>query len=192
MSKAKLHDTNPARPKPWTHPACWDDDDLLAACTFERERSGGPGGQHRNRVETKVVLTHTASGVMAQAGERREPEVNKRVAIRRLRLALATHVRTGVPIGEIGSELWKSRLVRKKQKDGTVRVAIACNEEHRDYPSMLAEALDVIYDAGLDLKRAALRLETSQAQLVKLIAEHRPALAKLNEDREGRGLRVLK
>ena len=176
----------------YAHPAAFPDEELLKHCAISRGRTGGPGGQHRNRVETHVMLTHTPTGIVGQAGERREANVNMRVALRRLRLALATEHRIGVPAGEIGSGLWRSRLLRKKDENGVMRARIGVNTDHRDYPSMLTEALDVIDACDHDMKRAGLRLETSTAQLLKLIREHKAALAWLNGERAKRGLPNLR
>ncbi len=164
------------------HPASLDDDDLLARCALTRNRSSGPGGQHRNKVETHVLLTHEPTGITGQAGERRSPEMNKRMALRRLRVALAIACRAPVPIGEIGSPLWRSRV-----RGGR----IVLNEGHRDYPAMLAEALDVVHASRLDMKRASLRLECTASQLVKLIAAEPAALAAINAARQDRGDRPL-
>ena len=172
----------------YAHPAAWPDDELLKVCTITRGRTSGPGGQHRNRVETQATITHDPTGLVGQAGERREANVNMRVALRRLRLSLATEHRIGVPEGEIGSDLWKSRLQRFKEKGGVVRTRLSINPDHRDYPSLLAEALDVIDACGHDMKRAGLRLETSIAQLIKLIRAHKAALACLHAEREKRGM----
>ncbi|MEM7623936.1 MAG: peptide chain release factor-like protein, partial [Planctomycetota bacterium] len=94
---------------PSPHPASLDAGALLEVCSITRNRSTGPGGQHRNKVETHVTVTHDATGVSGQAGERRSPEVNKRTAIRRLRVTLAIACRAPVPIGEIGSVMWRTR-----------------------------------------------------------------------------------
>ncbi|HED52651.1 MAG TPA: peptide chain release factor-like protein [Phycisphaerales bacterium] len=161
------------------HPATLEDEVLLKACRFHRGHSPGPGGQHRNRVQTLVEIHHVPTGLKAHAGERRSAEQNKRKAVFRLRLVLAVWIRSPVSVGEIRSELWKSRV-----KDGR----IACNEAHRDYPAMLAEALDVIVDAGLDAHKASVRLRCSQSQLIKLLAKHPPALAALNSAREAKKL----
>src|SRR5690606_15091114 len=95
----------PPRRDAMAHPATLSDEDLLKECQIGKGRSSGPGGQHRNKVETQVTITHLPTGVTARAGERRSAEENKRVAIRRLRLALAVEVRTVVPAGEIRSDL---------------------------------------------------------------------------------------
>lgn len=167
----------------WQHPACMTDEQLLAECTIGRGRTGGPGGQHRNKVETLVELTHTPTGFTAKAGERRSPTENKRVALRRLRLELATHHRTGAPRGEIGSTLWKSRT-----KTGR----IVCNPNHRDYPSLLAEAMDVLESGEWDPSHAGLRLGVTPSQIVRLIADHPEALSLMNANRVRLGKRPLR
>jgi RF-1 domain len=165
------------------HPASLPDDELLAQCTLTRGRTGGPGGQHRNKVETAVTLVHTPTGVKATAGERRSVRENKPVAIKRLRLNLAKEIRMPVPSGEIRSDLWRTRCQKRR---------IICNPKHRDYPSLLAEALDVIEACSYDMPKAALRLECSATQLCKLIQNHTPAWTALNKTRESLGLRVLR
>lgn len=46
--------------------------------------AGGPGGQHRNKVETGVRLTHRPSGLVVQATERRSQSANREAAFERL------------------------------------------------------------------------------------------------------------
>lgn len=156
---------------------------LLSQCEVAKGRSSGPGGQNRNKVETKVTLTHMPTGVSAHAGERRSSIENHRVAIFRLRLALATEVRLGVPSGEIRSALWMSRC-----KDAR----IVCNPEHWDFPALLAEALDVIYAAGLDARKASVRLCCTMTQLVKLVKDHPAAFEKWNRDRAAKQMHAMK
>ncbi len=169
-------------PRP-THPAALEGDVLMKDCTLSRGRASGPGGQHRNKVETHVTITHKPSGVEAQAGERRLAKENQSVALRRLRLLLAMHIRVEVPLGEIRSELWKSRCKNRK---------IVCSPKHTDFPSMLAEALDVIDACGYDMRKASSRLECSASQLLRLVADHPPALVKFNDERRLRSMRPLR
>ena len=39
------------------------DDALLAECRVETFRAGGPGGQHQNKTESAVRLTHLPTGM---------------------------------------------------------------------------------------------------------------------------------
>ncbi len=188
------------------HPAALDDEALLAQCDLTKNRSSGPGGQHRNKVESQVHLFHTPTGIGAQAAERRSSHENKRVALRRLRLLLAVEVRMSVRAGEVGSELWRGR-VKRGPKPKTEEIfpglrvkaagagsggRIQCSPEHADFPALLAEALDVIADAGWDMKKAALRLGVSMSQLLKFVKDHPPAMVRLNAERLKVGERALK
>lgn len=166
------------------HPAGLADEVLLEACELVRGRTSGPGGQHRNRVATEVTLKHGPTGLIARAGERRSPETNRKVALGRLRYSMAVEFRTGVPAGEARTELWAKRCGKSGR--------IVCSASHRDHATLIAEALDVIAACNWDTKRAAVRLCCSQTQLVRLLAEHPPALVKLNQEREVRGMRALR
>lgn len=169
----------------WPHPACLPDETLLAQCDLTPGRTGGPGGQHRNKVASAVFLTHAPTGTKAHADERRSAVENKRVALRRLRLLLAIHVRVNVPAGPVGSALWRSRC--PPAGGGHIFV----NPDHHDYPAILAEAMDVMAAAAWDPAKAALRLGATTSQLVKLVSRHRAALEWVNARRAEFGLRKL-
>jgi|TARA_R110000782_G_scaffold218632_2_gene306022 hypothetical protein len=166
-----------------THPAAQPDAVLLAACSVHHTRGTGPGGQHKHNNQTAVVLTHRPTGMTAQASERRSAEQNKSVALRRLRLALAVGHREAVPAGEIRSGLWRER---------TRGGRIVLSPKHADYPTMLAEGLDVLAASGFDPKKAATRLGVSPSQLVRMIADHPPALVMVNDRRGDRGEHPLR
>ncbi len=170
------------RPTPRDHPAALDDARLLADCELKFLRRSGPGGQNRNKVETAVILRHRPSGLAAEANERRSQAENRREALRRLRFTLAFEVRLPVDPLAPPSPLWRSRL-----RGGR----LALNSTHEDVPALLAEALDVLEDRGLDAKAAADVLGCSPSQLVKLLKIEPRALAKVNAGRAARGLRTL-
>ena len=65
------------------------DEELLRECEVETFRSGGPGGQHVNKVETGVRLRHTPSGVVVTCREERSQHRNKQACLRRLREEVA-------------------------------------------------------------------------------------------------------
>jgi len=53
-------------------------------CDVEYVRGSGPGGQHRNKRETGIRLTHRATGVTAYATERRGRTMNLELAFKRI------------------------------------------------------------------------------------------------------------
>ena len=69
---------------PNDHPAAASPEQLWAECEARRLRRSGPGGQHRNKVETAVSLRHLSTGVCAEASERRSQAQNRSVALFRL------------------------------------------------------------------------------------------------------------
>jgi protein subunit release factor B len=61
------------------------DEALSWECEFDVFVASGPGGQHRNKTESGVRLTHPATGIVITATERRSQLMNKGAAIERLR-----------------------------------------------------------------------------------------------------------
>ena len=53
-------------------------------CDLEFFVAGGPGGQHRNKVETGVRLTHRPTGLVVTATERRSQSANRDAAYERM------------------------------------------------------------------------------------------------------------
>ena len=66
-------------------------------CDLEFFVAGGPGGQHRNRTETGVRLTHRPSGVVVTATERRSQSDNREAAFERMAAKLTAMQRVRKP-----------------------------------------------------------------------------------------------
>lgn len=164
------------------HPAGWSDEQLLAECDTIRQRRSGPGGQHRNKVETAVRLEHRPTGITAQASERRSQAENMREALFRLRLELAVQIRSESHSAELPSELWRGRC-----RDGKLSV----NPRHADFPGLLAEGLDVLLHNDWDHKQAAEQLGVSPSQLLKFLKREPRAWQLLNQHRQSAGLHPL-
>ena len=65
-----------------------DDERLLAESEEEFFVASGPGGQHRNKTESGVRLTHRATELSVTATERRSQAQNRAHALERLRQGL--------------------------------------------------------------------------------------------------------
>ncbi len=68
--------------------AALSDDALLAECEVNVFVGSGPGGQHRNKTESAVRLTHLPTGIVVTASERRSQLMNRGEALERLRATL--------------------------------------------------------------------------------------------------------
>ena len=163
------------------HPVDLADENLLRSCRETRTRRGGPGGQHRNKVETAVVLLHEATGITAEASERRSQAENRRVALLRLRLKLAIECR--VVRSTVGSQRWQGRV-----KQGR----LAISSDHHEYAMLVAEAFDHLAACKGDIKIAGEVLQITPTQLANLFRKDAAVWTAFQTDRIGRGLRPLK
>jgi hypothetical protein len=170
------------------HPAALPLELLLREVDLRTSRGAGPGGQHRNKSDTMVRATHRPTGIHAQAGERRSLEINRAEALRRLRVRLALEHRRPVaprlaPPGiHQPSDLWRSRVRDRR---------LVVNPRHEDFPTLLAEALDVLEWLADDVPKTARALGITPSQLIRFLALEPAALAALNHRRRSAGRPVL-
>ena len=166
------------------HPAMLDDETLLKDVIFDFGRSSGPGGQHRNRKATACTATHMPTDISGEASERRRQSENRKVSISRLRRALAIRLRRNISLEQfVSTPLWEERRSGNQ---------LAINPKHRDYPCILAEALDIAFASEFDMRIAADTSQISSTQLLKIITHEPAAFVWLNEQRKERGLSALK
>ncbi len=169
------------------HPSLLPLETLQQQCRWSFSRASGPGGQHRNKVETSVVIEHLASGIRASASEERSQHRNRQVALQRLRCALAVEYRDPVGGDPVGGDLVErpaSELWRAYCRSGKIRVS--ADNEH--FPCLLAEIFEVLTGSNYDLAETAKRFGTSSTQLVRFLGSYAPALARLNAALVARGL----
>jgi hypothetical protein len=142
------------------------DTNLLRQCREERYKSSGPGGQHRNKVETAVRLHHSPSGVTASGEETRSQEENRRHAIHRLREKIAFSARS--PFDPQSPDL-PPEFVAQRGRNGS----LAVNAKNPNFGLIAATALDALAAAEGSYATAARALGITTSQLRKFLQSHR-------------------
>ena len=143
---------------------------LLAECRCDTMRGTGPGGQKRNKTESAVRVTHTATGLFAIDDVERSQHINRHHALQKLRLEFAFHLRCEPTV-------WK-QPVPSPSSDS--------------FPLWAAVALDAPFATDFKLAEAVVLLGTTTSQLVKHL-QKLPALWQfVNAERVRRALPPLK
>lgn len=149
------------------------DAELLAGCAIETFRSHGPGGQHANKTESAVRLTHRATNIIAQCQDNRQRTRNQSDALDRLRLRLALGIR-----GQ-AQRAWIEAHRRGRQ--------LKLGANARDFHLVVAVVLDALTDHCGALAETATELGVSSSQLAKLLTADKEVHQAANHLRAGFG-----
>lgn len=142
-----------------------DEEHLIRLCKFEAYKSGGPGGQKRNKTSSAVKWTHIATGIHAHSNDFRLQSENRVRALHRLRFKLATDLRTPIELHRYEPPAWliEARVAGK----------LTTNTKNPIYARLAAHVLDVFDAAGGRLADAAVLIGVANSNLSHFLqAEH--------------------
>ena len=178
----------PYSPELWL---AFSDEELAAQCRVERFRVSGPGGQHRNKTDSAVRLTHEPSGVVGFASERRSQHQNRLMALARLRRNIAIEVRTDIDL-----DLYHLPLTLQRILPRTVQTELPGKDrvgpKHREFWTGASPLLDLFNAVRGSTSDCASQIGCSSNQLTKLFASEPHVWAAANAIREQHGLSLLR
>lgn len=161
-----------------------DDDALARACSIDRIRGSGRGGQKRNKTATQVRVRHEPTGLVGQSDDTRSQHSNKAHALARLREAIALEVREPIeldgeyePPAELRAMLRPSAPGAGKKRRHTAA-----------YLEGIAALLDLFERMGASLADTARILNVSSGAVAKVIRKDERLQRKVAEMRKERGL----
>lgn len=152
-------------------------DRLLDECDVETFRSGGPGGQHRDRRESGVRLTHRSTGLVVTCSRTRQQQQNRTIALNRLRRAFAETIRHPLDL---------SRLNIPDQLEPYFKQSLRVNPDNPHHPFVVKLVLDVLAETEYRAAEAGDHLGVSTNQLVQFLIRN-DLLQQVNRERSDRG-----
>ena len=129
------------------------DEMFTKICSFEPFKATGKGGQKRNKTSSAVRLTHLETTLSVIASEERSQHLNRAIAIRKMRLKWAFHIRV--------TPAYKIELPEM------------INENNPRYPMWVAVILDHLYEHNYRIKPVAEIFGFTTSKLTKRLTKDR-------------------
>ena len=126
------------------------DEELLSQCKTDHFIATGNGGQKRNKTSSAVRLSLKDTCISVTASEDRQQSVNKKRAIRKMRMAVAMEMRED-------TQPWKGQ--------------IDMNPKNSQYPIFIACLTDQLFAKNWQVSEVAKSMELSTGKLIKIISK---------------------
>lgn len=137
--------------------------DLLRQCRVDFYKSGGPGGQKRNKTSSAARVVHLASGIEGHSADFRSQAENRARALHRLRFRIAAEVRAPVELFAWAPPPW----IRPYTAGGQLHL----NVKNPDFARLAALVLDLLSAASGNVQRVAALLGVSTSSLAKWLRD---------------------
>ncbi len=147
------------------------DEELLSHCKTGHYIATGNGGQKRNKTSSAVRLSLNDSDISVTASEDRQQSVNKKRAIRKMRIAIAMEMREEV-------KAWQGQL--------------DMNPKNAQYPLFVAFLTDSLFEYNWQVSEVAKSMDISTGKLIKIIAKDDTLWQYVNKERQKNGYKPLK
>lgn len=152
-------------------------------CREDNFRSGGPGGQKRQKTSNGVRLVHEATGLMVTATESRSLAENRLQALRRMRMKLAMEVRETIDPQHFEPPDWFLEIRRGER--------IEASHRHRFHAAAVGLVLDLMEALGGNPAHVAVNLGVSTTAVIKLLESDHHAWEAANRIRAKYSLPAL-
>lgn len=170
-----------------------DDEGLLAQCEVHTYKSSGPGGQHRNKVSSAVRLKHRPTGIMAHGDDSRSQHENKRVALRRLRRALACQLRQPIDLRDFEiPPVVAECLFKPRGPSPAVELRLEIGRKDFRFWQIAAFLLDLLEAKAGRLAEAAECLGISTSNLASILTSDGQLMGAAQAIRKAHGQKPLK
>jgi hypothetical protein len=153
--------------------------ELIKDCRVDRYKSSGPGGQHKNKVETAIRVVHKPSGLSACGQQTRSQLRNKTLALRNLRMHIACSYRqpqdlTKLTIPDEIAEYLQPPAASAPQRSNKRKLSLASGNWY--FWPVVAIVLDVFDSSQGQLSTASTALGISTANLAAFLRSDRHLL----------------
>jgi hypothetical protein len=130
-------------------------------------------------------LRHNPTGLSVTASEERSQHINKTRAVRRLRMAIALHVRNAIDPARYHPSESAAWCI-----DGEGRLVVGRRDER--YFPVVSEVLDVLSACGVRVSDAAKLMGISTANLVQFLGSDPKLWERVNQMRKQAGVKPLR